>query len=171
MSTILSQDPVSVCLFTFADGRHCRLPRAPGHLHLCTFHARKEEQIQAAQQVGRNLSSYFSGNYLSACDLSSALGHLMSAVAQGDLKPKTATTLAYLSQTLLHSIQLSQREFINAFGTDSWRKEIRSSFARSSSDHAGEIAEEAPQQRQFAPLPADPASYLESTLAKVYQNK
>jgi hypothetical protein len=51
---------------------------------------------------------------------------------QGQVKPKTATTLAYLGQTLLQSIQLAQHEYINAFGTDSWRQTVRSSFAHPS---------------------------------------
>ena len=88
MSTNLSKDRASLCLFTFADGRRCRTPRTSAHPHLCTFHARKESQSQAAQNVGRHLGTYFSGHYLSACDLSSALGHLFSAVAQGQIKPK-----------------------------------------------------------------------------------
>ncbi len=116
MSANLSKDGASLCLFSFADGRRCRTPRNSAHPHLCTSHARKESQSRAAQQVGRHLSTYFSGHYLSACDLSSALGHLFSAVAQGQIKPKTASTLAYLSQTLLQSIHLAEHEYINAFG-------------------------------------------------------
>jgi hypothetical protein len=42
---------------------------------------------------------------------------------------KEAQTLAYLRQTLLQSIHLAQDEYINAFGTDYWRRTIRSSFA------------------------------------------
>jgi hypothetical protein len=89
-----SNDRSSLCSFSFADGRRCRTPRSPGHPHLCTFHARKEAQALAAHQVGRDISTCFSGEYLSACDLSSALGHLFSAVVQGHIKPKTATVLA-----------------------------------------------------------------------------
>ncbi|MFI5057324.1 MAG: hypothetical protein ACHQLQ_03995 [Candidatus Acidiferrales bacterium] len=125
-------DRSSLCSFSFADGRRCRTPRCPSHPHLCFFHARKEAQALAAQQMGRDIASDLSGSYLSACDLSSALGRLFSAVAQGQVKPKTASTLAYLGQTLLQSIQFAQHEYINAFGTDSWRRTIRSSFAPSS---------------------------------------
>jgi hypothetical protein len=123
-----SNDRSSLCTFSFADGRRCRTPRSPGHPHLCTFHARKEAQALAAHQVGRDISTCFSGEYLSACDLSSALGHLFSAVVQGHIKPKTATVLGYLSQTLVQSIHIAQHEYVNAFGTDAWRRVIRSSF-------------------------------------------
>jgi hypothetical protein len=128
------KDRSSLCSFSFADGRRCRTPRCSSHLHLCYYHARKEAQVLAAQQMGREIASDLSGSYLSACDLSSALGRLFSAVAQGQVKPKTASTLAYLGQTLLQSIHLAQGEYINAFGTDSWRRTIRSSFAQSAPD-------------------------------------
>jgi hypothetical protein len=134
MSTHSSKDRASLCSFSFADGRRCRIPRCSAHPHLCYFHARKEAQALAAQQVGRDISSCLSNSYLSACDLSSALGQVFSAVAQGQIKPKTATTLAYLGQTLLQSIHVAQHEYINAFDTDSWRDVIRASFAVPSSD-------------------------------------
>src|SRR5450432_105806 len=133
MPAHLSKDRSSLCSFSFADGRRCRTPRTPSHPHLCTFHARKEAQARASDQLGREISSYFSGTYLSACDLSSALGHLFSAVAQGHIKPKSASILAYLSQTLVQSIHLAEHEYISAFGADSWRRVVRSSFAPPSS--------------------------------------
>jgi len=151
----MSANRSCLCAFTFADGRRCRSPRLNGHPHLCCFHAKREAQSLAAQQVGRDVSSFLSGSYLSACDLSSALGRLFSAVAQGEVKPKTASTLAYLGQTLLLSIRLAQDEYINAFGTDSWRRTIRASFAPP------------PAPTQSAPQPAQPQPALESTLAKV----
>jgi hypothetical protein len=123
------KDRSGLCSFTFADGRQCRTPRRAGHSHLCFFHARKEAQSLAAEAAGRDISSFLSGSYVSACDLSSALARLFSAVAQGNLKPKTASTLAYLGQTLVQSIQIAEHEYINAFGTDSWRETVRSSFS------------------------------------------
>jgi hypothetical protein len=151
MSANRSKDRSCLCSFTFADGRRCRTPRSAGHPHLCFFHARREAQSLAAEQAGRDISSFLSNSYLSACDLSSALGRLFSAVAQGQVKPKTASTLAYLGQTLLQSIQLAEHEYINAFSTDSWRKTVRSSFAPS------------PALPQSAPQPA-PAPCPSSTL-------
>jgi hypothetical protein len=127
-------DRVSLCSFTFADGRQCRTPRCSGHPHLCYFHARKEAQTLAAQEMGRDISAYLSGSYLSGCDLSCALGRLFTAVAQGQVKLKTASTLAYLGQTILQSIQIAQQEYINAFGTNSWRAAVRSSFAPPAAD-------------------------------------
>ena len=134
MSTNSSNDRSSLCAFTFADSRQCRMPRRAGHPYLCAFHARKEAQALDGEAAGRDIAYHLSGNYLSACDLTSALGRLFSAVAQGQVKPKTASTLAYLGQTLAQTLHLAQDEYINAYGTDFWRETIRTSHEQST-DH------------------------------------
>ncbi|HXA00197.1 MAG TPA: hypothetical protein VN025_20735 [Candidatus Dormibacteraeota bacterium] len=133
MSANRSKDRSSLCAFTFSDGRHCRTPRRPGHPYLCHYHARKESQALAGDRAGEDIARHLSGQYISACDLSSALGRLFAAVAQGHVKPKTATNLAYLGQTLAQTVALAQNEYINAFGAESWRKAVRSSFAQDQS--------------------------------------
>jgi hypothetical protein len=127
MSSRRSKDRASLCLFTFTDGRRCRTPRSGSHPHFCFYHARKESQAKVAEKLGRDLSFFFSGEYLSACDLSAALGRLLAAVARGDIKPRTATTLAYLAQTLVQTLHLAQNEYINAFGASGWREAVRKS--------------------------------------------
>src|SRR5713226_6234247 len=127
MSSLRPQDRKSLCRFTSADGRQCRTPRSPHHPHFCYDHARKESQARANEKLGSDLAYFFSGDYLSACDLSAALGRLIAGVARGDIKPRSARTLAYLSQTLVQAIHISQDEYINAFGSDSWRKAVRNS--------------------------------------------
>src|SRR6266436_2363004 len=134
MSTDRSRDRASLCTFTFSDGRRCRTPRRPGHPSLCASHARKEGQALAGDQAGADIANYLSSQFVSACDLSSALGRLFSAVAQGQLKPKTASTLAYLAQTLVQILPLAQDEYINAYGANSWRQTIRTSHEQSA-DH------------------------------------
>jgi len=127
MSSLSPKDRVSLCSFTFADGRRCRTPRISSHPHFCFYHAQKEARARAAETLGKDLDYFFSGDYLSACDLSTALGRLIPAVVRGDVKPKTAHTVAYLVQTLMQAIHLSKHEYINAFGTDDWRQSIRNS--------------------------------------------
>jgi hypothetical protein len=118
------KDRASLCLFTFTDGRRCRTPRTTGHPHFCFYHARKESQARVAEKLGNDLNFFLSGEYLSANDLAVALGRIIPAVARGDIKPRTATTVAYLAQTLLQTIQVAQHEYINAFGTPNWRDTI-----------------------------------------------
>ncbi len=127
MSSLSAKDRVSLCSFTFSDGRRCRSPRDGKQSHFCFDHAEKEAQARAADNLGKDLAYFFSGDYLSACDLSTALARLIPAVVRGDVKPRTARTVAYLLQTLMQAIHISQQEYINAFGTDDWRKSIRNS--------------------------------------------
>jgi hypothetical protein len=127
MSSLSPKDRVSLCSFTFSDGRRCRTPRTGKNPRFCFYHAQKETRARTAQKLGKDLAYFFSGDYLSACDLSTALAHLIPAVVRGDVKPKTAHTVAYLAQTLMQAIHLSKHEYINAFGTDAWRDSVRTS--------------------------------------------
>jgi len=127
MSSLSPKDRVSLCLFTFTDGRRCRTPRISSHPHFCFYHAQKESQAQAAATLGKDLAYFFSGDYLSACDLNTALSRLIPAVIRGEVKPKLARTVAYMMQTLMQSIHLAQHEYINAFSTDGWREAVRNS--------------------------------------------
>ena len=127
MSSLSAKDRVSFCSFTFSDGRRCRTPRIGKHPRFCFYHAQKEARARAAEKLGKDLAYFFSGEYLSACDLSTALARLIPAVVRGDVMPKTAHTVAYMAQTLMQSIHISEQEYIHAFGTDAWRKSVRNS--------------------------------------------
>jgi len=127
MSSLSAKDRVSLCSFTFSDGRRCQTPRFRNNPRFCPYHAQKEARARAAQKLGKDLTYFFSGDYLSACDLSTTLGRLIPAVIRGDVKPRAARTVAYLAQTLLQAIHISQHEYINAFGSDAWRQSVRNS--------------------------------------------
>jgi len=152
MSSLRPQDRKSLCRFTFADGRQCRTPRSPHHPHFCSDHARKDSQARAADKLASDLSYFFSGQYLSACDLSAVLGRLLPAVVRGDIKPRSARTLAYLSQTLVQTIHLAEHEYANAFGDDSWRKAVCNSV-RQNFDYLNPSPSPEPPPDQ-APQPA-----------------
>jgi len=152
MSTKRSNDRASLCSFTFADGRQCRTPRA-AHPYLCAFHARKDAQALAGEAAGKDIAYHLSGSFVSACDLSTALGRLFSAVAQGQVKPKTASTLAYLGQTLVQILPLAQDEYINAYDTDTWRDTIRTSHEQSA-DHISPEPPSPDPEPAAAPTPA-----------------
>ena len=124
---INKNDRSSLCSFTFADGRRCRAPRFGNHPRFCPDHARKVDRVRARENLAKDLAYFFSGDYLSACDLTVALGRLIPAIIRGDVKGKAARTVAYLAQTLLQSIHVSQHEYTNSFGSDAWRKSIRNS--------------------------------------------
>jgi hypothetical protein len=124
MSSVRPQDRASLCLFRFSDGRRCLTPRSSRHPQFCFFHARKEAQASAADDLGNDLSFVFSGEYVSACDLSTALARIIPDVARGHVKPKTASTIAYLAQTLVQTMHLSQNEYIRAFGDGNWEHNV-----------------------------------------------
>jgi hypothetical protein len=150
MSTI--KDRSSLCRFTFADGRRCRTPRSGDHPNFCYDHAQKEARAQAAEILAKDLDYFFSGEYLSACDLSIALSRLIPAVLRGGIKPRTARTVAYLSQTLMQAIHMAQHEYVNAFGTAEWRKTIAKSV-RQNFDYTHD-AEPGPPKPQAPPTTA-----------------
>ena len=167
MSTNRSNDRASLCSFTFADGRQCRTPRA-AHPYLCAFHARKDAQALAGEAAGKEIAYHLSGSYVSACDLSSALGRLFSAVAQGHVKPKTASTLAYLGQTLVQILPLAQDEYINAYDTDTWRETIRESHEQSA-DHTSPDPESPTSEPEPDPEPApSPAALSDASPTSEY---
>ena len=127
MSFAISQARANVCLYTFTDGRRCRTPRSQNHAYFCVSHARREALAQAADNFGQDLSYFFSGDYLSACDLTTALGRTMQAVAQGHIDTKTATAINQLSQTLRQTIPLAQHEYLKTFGENSWTSAVQNS--------------------------------------------
>src|SRR6267143_4799758 len=127
MSSLSKKDRVSLCSFAFADGRRCRTPHLHDNPRFCFYHAQKEARARAADNLGKDLAYCFSGDYVSACDLSTALGRLIPAVIRGDVKPRAARTVAYLAQTLMQAIHISQHEYCEAFSSDTWRRSIRNS--------------------------------------------
>ncbi|HLZ49531.1 MAG TPA: hypothetical protein VKP61_02155 [Candidatus Acidoferrum sp.] len=127
MSSLSRKDRASLCRFTFSDGRQCRSPLAGSSPNLCPYHFRRESQALAAEKLGKDLSYFLSGPYITACDLTTSLGRLIPALVRGDIKPKTARTVAYLAQTLFQAIQHAENEYINAYNSDDWRCVIRNS--------------------------------------------
>ena len=147
-------DRVSLCTFTFSDGRRCRTPRVRNNAHFCFYHAQKEARAGTTQKLGKDLAYFFSGDYLSACDLSTALARLIPSVVRGDVKPRSARTVAYLAQTLMQSIHISQHEYCEAFGTDGWRQSIRNSV-KANTDYLYPPAPK-PEPLQPAQSPSQP---------------
>jgi hypothetical protein len=127
MPSLTAKDRAPLCLFSYEDGRRCRTPRIASHPHFCFYHAQKESQSQSAEKLANDLAYFFSGDYLTANDLNTAMARLIPAVIRGQIKPRLARTVAYMLQTLFQSLRLAQHEYINAFGTDGWRQAIASS--------------------------------------------
>ena len=101
--------------------------------------------VAGLQTRQREAASALSSSFVSACDLSSALGRLFSAVAvvvaglqtrQRDGREPPVSSRGqrgicfsplYLGQTLVQTLPIAQHEYINAYDTDTWRETIRES--------------------------------------------
>jgi hypothetical protein len=94
---------------------------------------------------------------VSGCNLSAALARVFRAVARGEIKPKTAATLAYVGQTLIQALPIAEHEYSESFSDNSWRSAVRSSVA----PHAVTQRPAPPPSRISPPpqpaLPAQPA--------------
>jgi hypothetical protein len=144
MPSLTAKDRAPLCLFSYEDGRRCRTPRIASHPHFCFYHAQKESQSQSAEKLANDLAYFFSGDYLTANDLNTAMARLIPAVIRGQIKPRLARTVAYMLQTLFQSLRLAQHEYINAFGTDGWRQAIASSV-NNNQDYRFPAAPNAPE--------------------------
>jgi hypothetical protein len=123
-----SKDRALLCTFTFSDGRQCQLPRYTTAPDFCYFHARKMARRLDAEAAGKQIAAHLNTDFVTACDLSHTFATLFSATAQGYIKPKTATTLAYLGQLMLQTHIHAKQEFQEAFTKDSWQNAILAPF-------------------------------------------
>jgi hypothetical protein len=146
MSTHPAKDRSSLCTHTFADGRRCRTPRCSNHPYLCYFHARREAQALAGQQLGDDIAYLFSGSLITAGDLNAVLAQVFAGLARGHIKPGAASALGYLGQTMLQNIQNTRHEYMQACGLSRWQKDVHTSIVNNI-----DFIEEQFAQRQPAP--------------------
>jgi hypothetical protein len=100
MSSNDSEDRASLCAFTFADGRHCRLPRPSPNSQYCH------------DDTARNIALPLIGEVIAPSSLNFAVARLFAAVAEGRISSKTANTLTNLAKVLLKTIPNAQRELL-----------------------------------------------------------
>jgi hypothetical protein len=118
--SLSSQIESSLCQFPFADGRRCRMLRRD-HPELCPFHARAEQQLLESHQIGSEISSSVTGDFLTATDVNFVLGKLFTAVAQNRIPVRNAALLAYIGQLLLHSISGVRQEYKFHYKFEQWK--------------------------------------------------
>ncbi len=110
----------SLCQFSFADGRTCRMFRQQDHPSLCVFHARAERQIAESDRLGSELAVTLTGRFMTATDINFALGKLYKAIAQNRIPPRTASNLAFVGKLLLLSLDKLKREFNLNYDYKAW---------------------------------------------------
>jgi len=118
------------CLFSFSDGRHCRLPRAETDPRFCLHHtadnvkAKKVRKQSRASQAIVELETP-SGEFTTATDLNYALSQVFRSLAQKHIRPRNAATLGYLGQLLLQTLPGVKSEFSNTFGYRAWDESVK----------------------------------------------
>jgi len=115
-----ASDASSLCQFSFADGRSCRMLLQPGHPTLCVFHARAERQILESDRLGSELADTFTGKFMTATDINFALGKLYQAIAQNRIPPRNAANLAFVAKLLLLSLDKLKQEFRFKYEFEQW---------------------------------------------------
>ncbi len=115
-------DDSSLCQFSFADGRTCRMFRQHDHPSLCVFHARAERQIVESDRLGSELATTLTGRFMTATDINFVLGKLFKAIAQNRILPRNAGNLAFVGKLLLLSLDKLKDEFCFKYDFEQWKK-------------------------------------------------
>jgi hypothetical protein len=123
----------SLCQFPFADGRRCRMLRRDNHPSLCSFHARAEQQLLESHQLGAEIASTITGDFLTATDVNFVLGKLFTAVAQNRVPARNAAVLAYIGQLMLHSISGVKQEYQFEYSFKKWGRMLGNAVKLSNS--------------------------------------
>jgi hypothetical protein len=118
----VATDESSLCQFSFADGRTCRMFRQQDHPSLCLFHARAERQILESDRLGAELAATLTGRFMTATDINFALGKLYKAIAQNRIPPRNASNLAFVGKLLLLSLDKLKSEFGFSYDYEQWKK-------------------------------------------------
>jgi hypothetical protein len=118
------QKSSSTCRFAFSDARSCAMPRWKKHRLYCLFHARQEQQLIDADQLGQELAT-FTGEFRTSTDLNRALGNLFKAVAHNRIPPRNAAVLAYIGQLLQQNISDVQHEITRIEGGEGLKEVLR----------------------------------------------
>lgn len=147
------------CLFTFSDGRQCRLDRADLHPSLCRFHARREDELFGVPQCATELQlDALSSDLTTATGVNRALAQVFRLFAQKRISQREAVAFAYIAQLLLQTVAGVRSESVAAFGYNSWAAELKAKLETKlapgrDDPEAAPVASAAPDPPSVAPPP------------------
>jgi hypothetical protein len=98
------------CMFTFSDGRRCKMQRMYDDEDLCPFHLDRREADERAIRAGRKIAGAQKGALESPLDINHILENILRAVAEKRMPAKDAAILAYICQLAMQSIPLLYRQ-------------------------------------------------------------
>jgi hypothetical protein len=119
MTDTRSDNP-EFCQYTFSDNRRCRMLRQINHPTLCAFHARDEQQLLESHNLGAQIATSYTGDFLTAADINHVMGKVFTALAQNRIPQRTAATLAYLGQVMLLSLPMAKNETKFVYSYETW---------------------------------------------------
>ena len=128
MSSDNSEDRASLCDFTFADGRRCRMLRHSPESQYCFDHQRKLRHRLETDQVASEICAPIAGEFVPATAVAHSLTRVFRAVAAGRINPKTAAALTRVASMLLKSLPPATKEFEACARFGQARKLIRQHY-------------------------------------------
>ena len=91
------------CNYQFADGRRCRMLRHQTTGEVCLFHHRTLQQLESADAIGAELLA-LGAEFNHPIRINFVLGKIFAHVATGRMHRRQASTLAYIAQLLLQTL-------------------------------------------------------------------
>jgi hypothetical protein len=155
MSQKTDSDRASLCTFTFADGRQCRMLWRDKRSKLCLFHQQQANRTEAIMQAGETITSCLTTDFVSSCTLNAALSRIFFFSARGDFDLKTARTLAYLAQIISKNIPAAKQELRLSVGLDQTDRILEFCLGRVNEQFCRPSRQPAPPQPKPQPAPAD----------------
>ncbi|HYL85762.1 MAG TPA: hypothetical protein VE263_16145 [Candidatus Angelobacter sp.] len=151
----------SLCQFSFADGRTCRMLRQHDHPTLCIFHARAERQLIESDRLGAELAASLTGRFMTATDINFVLGKLFKAIAQNRIQPRVAANLLFAAKLMLQSLDKLKDEYRFEYKFEAWQSmERNATHISAPPPPATPSATHAPK-----PLPASAQAFADQLLS------
>jgi len=149
-------DRASLCTFTFADGRQCRMLWTNQRSRVCYFHQQQADQVDIAIEAGEKIISGLYNDFVCHTSLNASLTRLFMSVALGDYDLKTAQTLGYLAQIIAKSIPQAEQELALSIGLNNMNSTVESCLA-----HVNEHFRHPPRQPDPPQPNSEPATQNE----------
>jgi len=146
------------CIFQFTDGRRCRM--LPHHTtgDLCLLHHRELLQLQSAAEIGAELLD-LGGNFQNPIAINFVLGKLFAHVATGRMHRRDASTLAYIAQLLLQTLDQKRYDLArDQYNYRGWSEAVDTLYGRPTTKHSASASQD---RANVAPPPTPPTPLSE----------
>jgi hypothetical protein len=152
------------CIFQFTDGRRCRMLCHHTTGALCLFHHRELLQLQSAAEIGAELLD-LGGNFQNPIAINFVLGKLFAHVATGRMHRRNASTLAYIAQLLLQTLDQKRYHLArDQYLYRGWTQAVDTLYGRPTSKHSASASQ---NRANVAPPPTPPSAFLGTPISRL----